>query len=172
VDDTLATNLPHVWAVGDCNGKGAFTHTSYNDHEIIAANLLDGAERRVSDRIPAYAIYIDPPLGRVGRTEADLRESGRNALCGKIAMADVARAQERSETEGFLKVLTDADTKEILGAALLGINCDEVVHVLIDIMAAKAPYTTIRDAVHIHPTVAELVPTLLEDLKPLPRNPL
>lgn len=167
VDDELKTSQPHLWALGDCNGQGAFTHTAYNDHEIVAANLLDGGERSVAERIPVYAIYVDPPLGRVGMTESDIRDSGRTALIGKMAMKNVARAQERSETAGFMKILVDAETEAFLGAALLGINCDEVVHLLIDAMAAKASYKTVRDAVHIHPTVAELIPTLLQDLKPL-----
>ncbi len=170
VDDELRSSQPHVWALGDCNGRGAFTHTSYNDHEVVAANLLDGGNRSIVGRNLVYAIYVDPPLGRAGLTEAQVRDSGRRALIGKMAMKDVARAKERSETAGFMKVLVDADSEEILGAALLGIGCDEVVHLLIDVMAAKAPYTTVRDAVHIHPTVAELIPTLLQDLKPLPAN--
>jgi pyruvate/2-oxoglutarate dehydrogenase complex dihydrolipoamide dehydrogenase (E3) component len=171
VDDELRSNVPGVWALGDCNGRGAFTHTSWNDYEIVAANLLDGEHRRVSDRITAYALYTDPPLGRAGMTEAEVRESGRRALVGKIAMADVSRARERSETEGFMKMLIDADTKEILGASFLGVGGDEVVHCVLDIMYAKAPYTVIERAVHIHPTVAEFIPSLLADLAPLPVEP-
>jgi pyruvate/2-oxoglutarate dehydrogenase complex dihydrolipoamide dehydrogenase (E3) component len=156
-----------VWARGDCNGRGAFTHTAYNDYEIVAANLLDGEKRRVSDRIPAYALYIDPPLGRAGMTEAQVRRSGRRALVGTRAMTRVGRAVEKGETQGFMKVLVDAETGEILGASLLGTGCDEVVHSLLDVMYAKKPYTLIQRAVHIHPTVSELVPTLLGELKPL-----
>ena len=167
VDDQLRTNVPGIWALGDCNGKGAFTHTSYNDYEIAAANLLDDDPRRVSDRILCYGLFIDPPLGRVGMTEKQARESGRRVLVGKRDMANVGRARERSETAGFIKILVDADSLEILGAAILGIGGDEVVHILLTAMYAKAPYTTISRAVHIHPTVAELLPTVLQDLKPL-----
>jgi pyruvate/2-oxoglutarate dehydrogenase complex dihydrolipoamide dehydrogenase (E3) component len=145
----------------------AFTHTSYNDFEIVAANVFDSDPRRVSDRIQCYGLFVDPPLGRVGMTEREARESGREVLMGKMPMARVGRARERSETHGFMKVLVDANTKEILGAAMLGINGDEVVHILLDIMYAKAPYTVIQRAMHIHPTVAELIPTLLGDLEPL-----
>ncbi|HKD83841.1 MAG TPA: FAD-containing oxidoreductase [Terriglobales bacterium] len=168
VDDQLRTNVPGVWAVGDCNGQGGFTHTSYNDFEIVAGNLLDNDPRRLSDRIHAYALYVDPPLGRAGMTETEVRKSGRKALIGRYAMANVGRAHERSETQGFMKVLVDADTKQILGAAILGVEGDEVIHSLLDIMYAKAPYTVISRAMHIHPTVSELVPTMLQDLKPLP----
>ena len=167
VDDQLRTNVPGVWAMGDCNGRGAFTHTSYNDFEIIAANLLDEDARRVSDRILAYAVYIDPPLGRVGMTEREVRASGRKALIGKRPMTRVGRAVERGETQGFMKILVDAGSKEILGAALLGIGCDEVVHSIIDVMYAGAPYTVIQRAMHIHPTVTELIPTMLGELEPL-----
>ncbi len=167
VDDQLRTNIPGIWALGDCNGKGAFTHTSYNDYEIVAANLLDNNPRRVSDRITTYGLFIDPPLGRVGMTEAEVRASGRKALIGKRPMTRVSRAVEKGETQGFMKVMVDAETKEILGAAILGVGGDEVVHLLTDIMYAKQPYTVIQNAVHIHPTVAELVPTMLGDLKPL-----
>jgi len=167
VDDQLRTNVEGVWALGDCNGKGAFTHTSYNDFEIVAANLLDNDPRRVSDRITAYALYIDPPLGRAGMTETEVRKSGRKALIGKMPMERVGRAFERGETQGFMKIVVDAETKEILGASLLGIECDEVIHTLIDVMYAKAPYTVIQRAMHIHPTVSELIPTLLGGLKEL-----
>ena len=169
VDDQLRTSVPGIWALGDCNGRGAFTHTSYNDHEIVAANLLDGDPRRVGDRIPAYALFIDPPLGRVGMTEAEVRASGRDALVGVMPMTRVGRAKERGETQGFMKVLVDARTQRILGASLLCIEGDEVVHSLLDVMAADAPYTVISRAVHIHPTVSELIPTLLQSLKPLPK---
>lgn len=171
VDDELRTNLPHVWAVGDCNGRGAFTHTSYNDYEIVAANLLDGDARRVSDRIPIYGLFVDPPLGRVGMNEAEARASGRRVLVGKRPMTRVGRARERGETHGFIKVMVDGDTKEILGAAILGIEGDEAVHAIADVMYARAPYTTISRAVHTHPTVSELVPTTLQSLEPLAARP-
>jgi len=167
VDDELRTSAEGVWALGDANGRGAFTHTSYNDYEIVAANLFDGDPRRLSDRIPAYALFIDPPLGRAGMNEAEARKSGKRILAGKMPMARVGRAREAGETQGFMKVLADADSKELLGAALLGLNADEIVHSLLDIMYAKKPYTTIQRAVHIHPTVTELIPTLLGNLKPL-----
>ena len=167
VDDQLRTNVPGIYALGDCNGRGAFTHTAYNDYEIVAANLLDGDQRRVSDRITAYALYIDPPLGRAGMTEAEVRKSGRKALIGKRPMTRVGRAVEKGETDGFMKVLVDAETKKILGASLLGIECDEVIHSMLDVMYANAPYTVIQRAMHIHPTVTELIPTMLGELKPL-----
>jgi pyruvate/2-oxoglutarate dehydrogenase complex dihydrolipoamide dehydrogenase (E3) component len=167
VDDELRTSVPGVWAMGDCNGKGAFTHTSYNDYEIVAANLLDGGSRRVSDRIAAYNVYVDPPLARVGMSEREVRASGRPALMGIRPMTKVGRANEKGETKGFLKVLVDAENHRILGACLLGVECDEAIHCILDIMYAKAPYETIQHAVHIHPTVSELIPTLLGDLKPL-----
>ena len=167
VDDELRTNVPGIWALGDANGRGAFTHTSYNDYEIVAANLLDGGRRRVTDRIPAYALYIDPPLGRAGMTEREVRASGRKALAGRMMMSRVGRARERGETQGFMSVLVDAENKLILGAALLGIEADEAIHSILDVMYAGAPYTVIQKAVHIHPTVTELIPTLLADLKPL-----
>jgi pyruvate/2-oxoglutarate dehydrogenase complex dihydrolipoamide dehydrogenase (E3) component len=167
VDDELRTSVPGVWALGDCNGRGAFTHTSYNDFEIVSANLLDGATRRVSDRITAYAVFIDPPLGRVGMTEAEVRASGRNALIAKRPMSKVGRAYEKSETQGFMKVLVDAESKEILGASILGTGGDEAIHCILDVMYAKAPYTVLQHAVHIHPTVSELIPTMLGDLQPL-----
>jgi len=153
--------------MGDCNGRGAFTHTAYNDFEIVAANLLDNDPRKVSDRIQAYNLYIDPPLGHVGMTEAEVRRSGRPALMATRPMTKVGRAVEKGESQGFMKVMVDADSKEILGAAILGMNGDEVIHSILDVMYAKAPYTVIRRAMHIHPTVSELVPTLLGDLKPL-----
>jgi pyruvate/2-oxoglutarate dehydrogenase complex dihydrolipoamide dehydrogenase (E3) component len=171
VDDELRTTAEGVWALGDCNGKGAFTHTSYNDYEIVAANLLDGEHRKVSDRVPAYALYIDPPLGRAGMSEAEARTSGRQVLVARMPMSRVSRARERSETRGFMRALVDAKTKRLLGASLLGINADEVIHLFIDAMTAQAPYTVITRAMHIHPTVAELVPTLLERLEPLEQAP-
>ena len=167
VDDQLRTNVAGVWALGDCNGKGAFTHTSYNDFEIVAANLLDDDPRRVSDRILAYALYIDPPLGRAGMTEAEVRKSGRKALIAKRPMTRVSRAVEKSETQGFMKIVVDADSQQILGAAILGIGGDEIIHSILDVMYAKAPYTVIQRAMHIHPTVTELIPTMLGDLEPL-----
>ena len=166
VDDGLATNVPGIWALGDCNGRGAFTHTAYNDFEIVAANLLDGEERRVSDRIPAYALYIDPPLGRVGMTEAQARATGRPLLIGKRPMTRVARAIEKGETKGFMKVVADAETHKILGAAILGTGGDEAIHGILDMMNAGASYATLQRAVPIHPTVSELIPTMLGDMRP------
>jgi pyruvate/2-oxoglutarate dehydrogenase complex dihydrolipoamide dehydrogenase (E3) component len=167
VDDQLRTNVEHIWAMGDCNGRGAFTHTSYNDFEIVAANLLDGVPRRVSDRITTYALYIDPPLGRAGMTVDQVRSSGRKALVGKRPMTRVGRAVEKGETKGFMKVVVDAETDEILGAAIFGVGGDEVVHAVLDVMSAKAPCITLSRTMHIHPTVSELVPTLLQEMKPL-----
>jgi pyruvate/2-oxoglutarate dehydrogenase complex dihydrolipoamide dehydrogenase (E3) component len=167
VDDQLRASVPGIWALGDCNGRGAFTHTSYNDFEIVAANLLDNDPRRVSDRIVAYNLYTDPPLGRVGLTEAEVRKSGRPALMAKMAMEDVSRAFEKGETQGFMKVLVDAETRQFLGASILGVGGDEVIHSILDLMYAKAPCTVMQRAVHIHPTVSELLPTMLGDLKPL-----
>lgn len=167
VDDHLATNVPGIFALGDINGRGAFTHTSYNDYEIVAANLLDHDERRVSDRFSVYALFTDPPLARVGMTESEARASGRPVLVGRRPMARVGRARERNETQGFMNVLVDGETRRILGAALLGIEADEAIHCIVDVMNAGAPYTAIRRAVHIHPTVSELIPTLLGELQPL-----
>ncbi|MBP2451576.1 FAD-containing oxidoreductase [Mycolicibacterium lutetiense] len=167
VDDQLRTTTGHIWAMGDCNGKGAFTHTSYNDFEIVAANLLDDDPRRVSDRVTTYALYIDPPLGRAGMTVDQVRASGRKALVGKRPMTRVGRAVEKGETQGFMKVVVDAETEEILGVAILGVGGDEVVHSVLDVMTAKLPYTAISRTMHIHPTVSELVPTMLQELKPL-----
>jgi pyruvate/2-oxoglutarate dehydrogenase complex dihydrolipoamide dehydrogenase (E3) component len=166
VDDECRTSAEGVWCMGDANGKGAFTHTSWNDYEIVAANLFDNDKRRISDRIPCYALFIDPPLGRAGMNEEEAKKSGRRILRAKMPMARVGRAREAGETQGFMKVLVDADSKELLGAAILGLNGDEIVHSLLDVMYAKKPYTTIQRAVHIHPTVTELVPTLLGTLKP------
>jgi pyruvate/2-oxoglutarate dehydrogenase complex dihydrolipoamide dehydrogenase (E3) component len=166
VDDQLRTNVPGIWALGDCNGKGAFTHTAYNDFEIAAQNLLDGRSRRVSDRIPCYGLFIDPPLGRVGMSEAQARASKRSIRVGQRPMTRVKRAVEKGESQGFMKVIVDADSNEILGAAVLGPGGDEAVHCFIDTMSAKAPYSTLRDTVHIHPTVSELIPTILGELKP------
>jgi pyruvate/2-oxoglutarate dehydrogenase complex dihydrolipoamide dehydrogenase (E3) component len=167
VDNRLQTNVPGVWALGDCNGRGVFTHTSYDDFEIVAANLLDQGDRRVTDRIAAYNLYIDPPPGRAGLTEAQVRRSGKRALVGIRPMTRVGRAVEKGETQGFMKVIVDADTRDILGAAILGTSGDEVIHCILDVMCAKAPYTTLQRAMHIHPTVSELIPTLLGELKPL-----
>ena len=166
VDDTLATNVPGIWALGDCNGRGAFTHTAYNDFEIVASNLLAGERRRVSDRIPAYALYIDPPLGRVGMTEREARESGRPLLIADRPMSRVSRAVEKDETQGFMKVIVDAETRRILGAAILGTGGDEAIHGILDIMNADVPYDVLERAVPIHPTVSELIPTMLGDLRP------
>ncbi len=167
VDAQLRTNVPGVWALGDVNGRGSFTHTSYNDYEIVAANLLDGESRRIDDRIPAYALFIDPPLGRIGMTEAQVRSSGRPALVGVMPMTRVGRARERGETQGFMKVLVDAQTERIVGASLLCIEGDEIVHSLLDVMYSGVSYKVIQRAVHIHPTVTELIPTLLGNLRPL-----
>jgi pyruvate/2-oxoglutarate dehydrogenase complex dihydrolipoamide dehydrogenase (E3) component len=167
VDDQLRTNVEHIWAMGDCNGRGAFTHTSYNDFEIVAANLLDNEPRKVSDRILTYALYIDPPLGRAGQTVDEVRKSGRKALVGFRPMTRVGRAVEKGETQGFMKVVVDAESGKILGAAILGVGGDEVIHSILDVMSAGAPYTTLTHTVHIHPTVSELVPTMLEEMKPL-----
>lgn len=167
VDDRLRTNVPGIWAMGDANGMGAFTHTSYNDYEILAANLFDNDTRSVSDRIVTYGLFIDPPLGRAGMTESQVRESGRKAVVGKMKMSDVGRARERGETQGFMKILIDVESKKILGACVLGIGGDEVIHSVLDVMYADAPYTVIQRAVHIHPTVTELIPTMLGELEPL-----
>ena len=167
VDDQLRTNVPGVWALGDCNGHGGFTHTSYNDFEIVAANLFDNDPRRISDRIPTYALFIDPPLGRAGMTETEVRKSGRKALIGTRPMTKVNRAVEKGETHGFMKVLVDAETKQILGASILGTGGDEAIHCILDVMYTRQPYTVIQRAVHIHPTVSELIPTMLGELKPL-----
>jgi pyruvate/2-oxoglutarate dehydrogenase complex dihydrolipoamide dehydrogenase (E3) component len=167
VDDRLQTNVSGVWAMGDCNGRGAFTHTSYNDFEIIAANILDNDQRSVSDRITAYALYTDPPLGRVGMTESEVRQTGRPALISTMAMEDVSRAYEKGETKGFMKILVDRDSKLIVGASLLGLAGDEVVHSILDLMYARAPYTVLQRAMPIHPTVSEFIPTMMQDLKPL-----
>jgi pyruvate/2-oxoglutarate dehydrogenase complex dihydrolipoamide dehydrogenase (E3) component len=167
VDDQLRTNVAGIWAMGDCNGRGAFTHTSWNDFEIVAANLLDNDQRRVSDRITAYALYTDPPLGRAGMTEAEVRKTGKPALISTLAMEDVSRAFEKGETKGFMKILVDRDSKQILGASFLGLAGDEVIHCVLDVMYAKAPYTVMQRAMHIHPTVSEFIPTMMDDLKPL-----
>ena len=167
VDDQLRTNIPGVWALGDCNGKGAFTHTSYNDFEIVAGNLLDNDPRRVSDRIQTYALFTDPPLGRAGMSETEVLKSGKKALIGKRPMTKITRARIKGETDGFMKILIDAETKLILGAAILGPEGDEIIHSVLDVMYAKAPYSVIQRAMHIHPTVTELIPTMLAELKPL-----
>ena len=167
VDDHLRTNVPGVWAIGDVNGRGAFTHTSYNDYEIVVANLFDDDPRKVSDRILCYGLFIDPPLGRIGMTENEVRASGRRALVGKRMMTRVSRAREFGDTRGFIKIIVDADSEEILGAAILGLSGDEAIHCLLDTMYARKPYTVISRAVHIHPTVAELIPTVLQEMVPL-----
>jgi pyruvate/2-oxoglutarate dehydrogenase complex dihydrolipoamide dehydrogenase (E3) component len=167
VDDQCRTNVEGIWAIGDVNGRGAFTHTSYNDFEIVAANIFDNDPRRISDRIPCYGLFIDPPLGRVGMTEAEVKAKGIKALAAERMMTSIGRARERGETLGFMKVVVDEATKKILGAAILGLNGDEVIHSFLDVMAADAPCTVISRAMHIHPTVAEYLPTLLGELKPL-----
>jgi len=167
VDEQLRTNVSGIWAMGDCNGRGAFTHTAFNDAEIVAANLLDDDPRRVTDRILAYALYIDPPLGRCGLTEAEVRQRGRPALVGKRPMTKIKRAVEKGETEGFMKIFVDTETREILGAVILGSGGDEIIHSILDMMYAKAPATVIQRAMHIHPTISELIPTMLGELAPL-----
>jgi pyruvate/2-oxoglutarate dehydrogenase complex dihydrolipoamide dehydrogenase (E3) component len=167
VDGELRTKVPGVWAIGDVNGRGAFTHTSYDDYQIVAANLFDGGTRTADTRIMTYAVFVDPPLARVGLSETEVRASGRDALIATMPMTRVGRARERGETDGFMKVLVDAQTKQIIGAAILGIEGDEALHTFIDIMTAGAPYPTLQYAMHIHPTISELVPTLLDGLKPL-----
>ncbi len=167
VDDQCRTNVEGVWAIGDVNGRGAFTHTSYNDFEIVAANLFDNDSRKISDRIPCYGLFVDPPLGRVGMTEKEVKAKGIKALVAKRMMTSIGRARERGETQGFMKVVVEAESQKILGAAILGLNGDEVVHAFLDIMSVGAPYTAISRTMHIHPTVAEYLPTVLEDLKPL-----
>ncbi len=164
VDDTLATNVPGIWALGECNGHGAFTHTAYNDAEIVAANLLDGERRRLSDRIPAYAMFIDPPLGRVGLTETEARAQGHDILVGSLPMEDVSRAFEKGETLGLMKIVVDRTSQQILGATILGTGGDEAVHCILDLMYARAPYPVLQRAMHIHPTVCEFIPSLLEEL--------
>ena len=170
VDDSLATNVPGIWALGDCNGRGAFTHTAYNDFEIIAANLLAGERRHLRDRIPAYALYIDPPLGRVGMTEREARASGRPLLIGRRPMNRVGRAVEKDETQGFMKILVDTGTRRILGASILGVGGDEAIHGVLDIMNADVPYEVLERAVPIHPTVSELIPTMLNGLRPIEKT--
>ena len=167
VDDKLNTSVPGIWAIGDCNGRGAFTHTSYNDYEIVADNLLNGEQRSVNDRLTAYGLFIDPPLARVGVSDTEIRKSGRRALTGMRPMTRVGRAVEKGETQGFMKITVDAESKEILGATILGVGGDEAIHCILDLMYAKAPYTVLQRAVHIHPTVSELIPTILGELKPL-----
>jgi pyruvate/2-oxoglutarate dehydrogenase complex dihydrolipoamide dehydrogenase (E3) component len=166
VDDGLATNVPGIFALGDCNGRGAFTHTAYNDFEIVAANLLDGATRKVSERIPGYALFIDPPLGRVGMTLAQARATGKKLLIGTRPMTRVGRAVEKGETQGLMQVVVDAETRKILGAAILGTGGDEAIHGILDIMNAGADYDRLQWAVPVHPTVSELIPTLLNEMKP------
>jgi pyruvate/2-oxoglutarate dehydrogenase complex dihydrolipoamide dehydrogenase (E3) component len=167
VDDELRTSAPGIYAIGDCNGRGAFTHTSYNDFEIVADNLLQGAKRRVSDRIPASALYIDPPLAHIGLSESEVRKQGKRVLVGMRPMTRIARAIEKGETYGFIKIFVDADTQQILGATVFGVGGDEAIHCILTAMYAKQPASLLTHSVHIHPTVAELIPTTLEDLKPL-----
>jgi pyruvate/2-oxoglutarate dehydrogenase complex dihydrolipoamide dehydrogenase (E3) component len=167
VDDQCRTNVPGIWALGECNGHGAFTHTAYNDYEVVAANLLDADARRISERIPCYALYVDPAVGRVGMTIEDARASGRRVLVGYRPMSRVSRAKEMSETQGFMRALVDADTERLLGAVVFGAGGDEIVHSLLDVMYADVPFTTVARAVHIHPTISELIPTMLQELRPL-----
>lgn len=167
VDDTLRTAADHIWALGDCNGNAAFTHAAYNDYEIVLDQLHGEGTRGVSDRIDAYALYTDPPLARIGLNRKQASDTDRDVLVGHLPMSKVARAKEKGETNGFMEVYIDATDQKILGATLLGTGCDEVIHSLLDIMYAEAPYTVIRDAVHIHPTVSELIPTMLQSLDPL-----
>ncbi len=167
VDDQLRTNVPGIWALGDVNGRGAFTHSAYNDYEIVAANLLDGEDRRLGDRIPAYALFTDPPLARVGMSEAQALASGCDVLVARLPMSRVGRARERGETAGFMKALVDASSGRILGATLLGIEADEAIHVFITAMAAGLTADQLRRAVPVHPTVSELIATLLSNLEPL-----
>ena len=167
VDDQCRTSVPGIWALGECNGRGAFTHTAYHDFEVVAGSLLDGDQRRITDRIACYALYTDPPVGRVGMTLAEARASGRRVLVGQRPMTKVSRAREMGETVGFMRALIDADTQRILGAVVFGAGGDEIVHSLLDVMYADAPYTTISRAVHVHPTISELIPTMLQGLRPL-----
>jgi pyruvate/2-oxoglutarate dehydrogenase complex dihydrolipoamide dehydrogenase (E3) component len=167
VDDSLATNVPGIYALGECNARGAFTHTSYNDYEIVADNLLANAGRSVRDRITAYALFTDPPLARVGMSDDEIRKSGRKAMVGKRPMTRVSRAVEKGESQGFMKIAVDSESKQILGATILGVGGDEAIHCVLDVMYAKAPYTAMQRMVHIHPTVSELLPTLLGELQPL-----
>ncbi len=167
VDAQLRTNVPGVWAIGDVNGRGAFTHTSYDDFQIVSANLFDGGKRSVDERIMAYAVFVDPPLARVGLSENDVRKSGRDALIATMPMTRVGRAREKGETDGFMKVLVDPQSKQILGATIYGVDGDEAIHTFVDIMTARAPYTTLQYAMHIHPTISELIPTLLDGLAPM-----
>jgi pyruvate/2-oxoglutarate dehydrogenase complex dihydrolipoamide dehydrogenase (E3) component len=171
VDNELRTNVEGIWALGDCNGNGGFTHTSYNDFEIVAANLLDGVPRGLDDRIPAHALYIDPPLGRAGLTVRAALERGHRVLVGQRPMTRITRAVEKGETKGLMKIVVDADSEEILGAAVLGTGGDEVIHGILDMMYAKARYPVLQRAMHIHPTVSELVPTILGELKPVEAEP-
>jgi pyruvate/2-oxoglutarate dehydrogenase complex dihydrolipoamide dehydrogenase (E3) component len=160
VNDRLETSVAGIWALGDCNGRGAFTHTAYNDYEIVADNLLTGTDRKVTDRIPCYALYVDPPLGRVGMTESEARATGKRIAVGQRPMSRVARAREKDETQGLMKIVTDADTNAILGAAILGTGGDEAIHAVLDMMAAGGNATTLAQTMHIHPTVSELLPTI------------
>jgi pyruvate/2-oxoglutarate dehydrogenase complex dihydrolipoamide dehydrogenase (E3) component len=167
INDRLETNVAGVYALGDVNGKGAFTHTSYNDFEIVADNVLSGTDRKVTDRIPASALYTDPPLGRAGKSETEVRKSGERALIATLPMTRVQRAKERGETGGFFKLLVSAETELVLGASFLGIEGDEMVHEVLDMIAAGVAYTKVRPTMHIHPTVSEYLPVLLKELKPL-----
>jgi pyruvate/2-oxoglutarate dehydrogenase complex dihydrolipoamide dehydrogenase (E3) component len=167
VDDQLRTSAEGVFALGDCNGRGAFTHTSFHDYQVARDALIGEGKRRLSDRIPCHGVFLDPPLGRVGMNEREARATGKRLLKATMPMSRVGRAGERGETQGFMKALADAESGRLLGAAILGINGDEAIHCFADIMYAGADYRVLRDAVHIHPTVAELLPTLLQGLKPV-----
>ena len=172
VDDRLQTKVPGIWALGDCNRRGAFTHSAYNDFEIVAANLLDGEDRKVGDRIPCYALFVDPPLGRVGMTEAEARRTGRPLLVGRRPMTRVGRAVEKGETHGLMKIVADAETKRILGAAIFGTGGDEAIHAILEAMNGGMTSDQLRWAVPIHPTVSELIPTLLVEMKPVEPEPV
>jgi pyruvate/2-oxoglutarate dehydrogenase complex dihydrolipoamide dehydrogenase (E3) component len=167
VDDELKTAADGVWAMGDCNGRGAFTHTSYNDFEIVAANLLTDERRKVTDRYPVHGLFIDPPLAHVGMTEAEVRKTGRPALVGVRPMTKVGRAVEKGESLGSMKVLVDAESRKILGATIFGVDGDEAIHSILAAMYAKETADFMTHSVYIHPTVAELIPTVFGELKPL-----
>lgn len=167
VNDYCQTNVEGIFAIGDCNGKGAFTHTSYNDFQIVESFLLSKKERKISDRITTYGLFIDPPLGRTGMTRKEALEKGYEVLVGYRPMTKVGRAKEKGESLGFMEAVIDAKTNLFLGACVLGVGGDEIINGITNLMYGKQPYTVFRDAVHIHPTVSELIPTMLETLKPI-----